>query len=74
MFSLVRHERDMAVKSFYKFQDTVVALFAMSQFAKQVYSNNFNVHVTATLSPTQTYTFNIDQTNALLLQSQEVRM
>nr|BAE44110.1 thioester-containing protein [Tauphaedusa tau] len=52
-------------------QDTVVALFAMSQFAKQVYSNNFNVHVTATLSPTLTYNFNIDQTNALLLQSRE---
>ncbi|BFZ24492.1 hypothetical protein BsWGS_27530 [Bradybaena similaris] len=54
-------------------QDTVVALFAMSQFAKQVYSNNFNVHVTATLSPTQAYNFNIDQTNALLLQSQETK-
>jgi len=53
-------------------QDTVVALFAMSQFAKQVYSNNFNVHVTATLSPDLPFTFNIDQSNALLLQSREV--
>ncbi|BFZ14930.1 hypothetical protein BsWGS_17968 [Bradybaena similaris] len=55
-------------------QDTVVALLSMSQFAKKIFSKSFNMKVTATLSPTQIFTFNIDQTNALVLQTQETRV
>uniref|UniRef100_A0A2C9JK11 Alpha-macroglobulin-like TED domain-containing protein n=1 Tax=Biomphalaria glabrata TaxID=6526 RepID=A0A2C9JK11_BIOGL len=51
-------------------QDTVVALNALSEFAKQTYSNNFNVQITTQLNATS-YTFNIDKTNSLLLQSRE---
>ncbi|XP_059169319.1 CD109 antigen-like isoform X2 [Physella acuta] len=52
-------------------QDTVLALNALSEFAKQTYSNNFNVHITTQLDPTTTFTFDIDKTNSLLLQSRE---
>ncbi|CAG5136701.1 unnamed protein product [Candidula unifasciata] len=54
-------------------QDTVVALHALSQFAKIIYSKNFNLQVTATLSPSEVYTFNIDQSNALVLQTHETK-
>ncbi|XP_055894423.1 CD109 antigen isoform X4 [Biomphalaria glabrata] len=52
-------------------QDTVLALNALSEFAKQTYSNNFNVQITTQLNATTSYTFNIDKTNSLLLQSRE---
>ncbi|CAL1545212.1 unnamed protein product [Lymnaea stagnalis] len=52
-------------------QDTVLALNALSEFAKQTYSNNFNIQVTTQLNATTSYTFNIDKTNSLLLQSRE---
>ncbi|XP_055894437.1 CD109 antigen-like isoform X2 [Biomphalaria glabrata] len=52
-------------------QDTVVALNALSDFAKQTYSNNFNVQITTQLNATTSYTFNIDKTNSLVLQSRE---
>ncbi|KAH9489284.1 hypothetical protein Btru_057009 [Bulinus truncatus] len=52
-------------------QDTVLALNALSEFAKQTYSNNFNVQITTQLNATTSYTFNIDKTNSLLLQTRE---
>ncbi|KAH9514215.1 hypothetical protein Btru_028392 [Bulinus truncatus] len=52
-------------------QDTVLALNALSEFAKQTYSNNFNVQITTQLNTTTSYTFNIDKTNSLLLQTRE---
>ncbi|GFO10657.1 alpha-2-macroglobulin [Plakobranchus ocellatus] len=53
-------------------QDTVVALNAMSEFAKLAYSNNFNVHITAQLDAAPVYTFDIQQSNSLILQTREV--
>ncbi|CAL1547264.1 unnamed protein product [Lymnaea stagnalis] len=52
-------------------QDTVVALHALSEFAKMTYTDNFNIQVITQLNPTTSYTFNIDNSNSLLFQSRE---
>ncbi|XP_059162968.1 CD109 antigen-like [Physella acuta] len=52
-------------------QDTVVALNALSEYAKQTYSNKLKVHITTQLDPETTYSFDIDKTNSLVLQSRE---
>ncbi|XP_059162967.1 CD109 antigen-like [Physella acuta] len=52
-------------------QDTVVALNALSEYAKQAYSNKLKLHITTQLDPETTYTFDIEETNSLLMQSKE---
>ncbi|XP_059162966.1 CD109 antigen-like [Physella acuta] len=52
-------------------QDTVVALNALSEYAKQTYSNKLKVHITTQLDDETTYTFDVDKTNSLVLQSRE---
>ncbi|KAL4230965.1 hypothetical protein ACF0H5_011338 [Mactra antiquata] len=49
-------------------QDTVIALQALSDFAKMVYSDSFNIQATITAG-TYTHTFTINKQNALVLQS-----
>ncbi|XP_059143995.1 CD109 antigen-like [Physella acuta] len=51
--------------------DSVVALNALSEYAKQTYSNKLKVHITTQLDSETTYTFDVDKTNSLLLQSRE---
>jgi len=55
-------------------QDTVVALNALSEFSRLVYSDTFNVQVTAKLNSTTTWPFTVDRTNSLVLQSKETKM
>ena len=52
----------------YFFQDTIVGLQALSDFARMVYSSNFDIQATITAG-TFTHTFSINQMNALVLQS-----
>uniref|UniRef100_K1RWY1 CD109 antigen n=1 Tax=Magallana gigas TaxID=29159 RepID=K1RWY1_MAGGI len=52
-------------------QDTVVALQALSEFAKMVYSNNFDIQMTATAG-NFSHQFSVNAKNALLLQSIEL--
>nr|XP_034324217.1 CD109 antigen isoform X1 [Crassostrea gigas]XP_034324218.1 CD109 antigen isoform X1 [Crassostrea gigas] len=52
-------------------QDTVVALQALSEFTKMVYSNNFDIQMTATAG-SFSHQFSINAKNALLLQSVEL--
>ncbi|XP_059162965.1 CD109 antigen-like [Physella acuta] len=52
-------------------QDTVVALNALSEYAKQMSRKKFKVHITTQLDDETTYTFDIDKTNSLLLQTRE---
>ncbi|XP_059143996.1 CD109 antigen-like [Physella acuta] len=52
-------------------QDTVVALNALSEYAKQMSSKKLKVHITTQLDSETTYTFDVDKTNSLLLQSRE---
>ena len=50
------------------FQDTVVALQALSRFAAMIFSDTFNIQATVTAG-TFTHTFNINKQNALVMQS-----
>ncbi|XP_048243530.1 CD109 antigen-like isoform X4 [Haliotis rufescens] len=52
-------------------QDTVLALQALSEFAKMAYSNNFNIQVTVS-SGSFRHQFSVNQNNALVLQSVEL--
>ncbi|XP_059154462.1 CD109 antigen-like, partial [Physella acuta] len=52
-------------------RDTVVALNALSEYAKQTYSNKLQVHITTQLDDETTYNFDIDKTNSLVLQARE---
>ncbi|KAL3880815.1 hypothetical protein ACJMK2_033022, partial [Sinanodonta woodiana] len=52
-------------------QDTVLALQALSSFARMAYSNNFNVHVNVT-TENVLKSFDISQINALVLQTTEL--
>lgn len=52
----------------YVFQDTVVALQALSDFAAMAYSDSFDIQATIT-ADTFTHTFTINKQNALVLQS-----
>ncbi|XP_012945936.1 CD109 antigen [Aplysia californica] len=52
-------------------QDTVIALNALSEFNRQVYSDNFQVSITTTFNVFQRFRFNIDKTNSLVLQSKD---
>ncbi|XP_071088378.1 CD109 antigen-like [Haliotis cracherodii] len=49
-------------------QDTVMALQALSEFAKMAYSNNFDIQVTVS-SGSFSHQFSVNQNNALVLQS-----
>ncbi|KAK3100069.1 hypothetical protein FSP39_014251 [Pinctada imbricata] len=52
-------------------QDTVVALQALSEFAKMAYADNFDINADVTLDSSKNidHTFNINAKNALVLQS-----
>ncbi|XP_048243523.1 CD109 antigen-like isoform X6 [Haliotis rufescens] len=52
-------------------QDTVLALQALSEFAKMAYSNNFDIQVTVS-SGSFRHQFSVNQNNALVLQSVEL--
>ena len=52
-------------------QDTVMALQALSEFAKMAYSNNFDIQMTVTAG-SFSHQFSVNAQNALLLQSVEV--
>ncbi|RUS86836.1 hypothetical protein EGW08_005432, partial [Elysia chlorotica] len=54
-------------------QDTVVALNALSEFAKMTTVKDYNIHITTQLDSSPTYTFGITKTNSLLLQTQETK-
>lgn len=54
------------------FQDTVVALQALSDFAAMAYSDTFDIQATVT-ADTFIHTFTINKQNALVLQSVVVR-
>ncbi|XP_071088381.1 CD109 antigen-like isoform X2 [Haliotis cracherodii] len=52
-------------------QDTVLALQALSEFAKMAYSNNFDIQVTVS-SGSFRHQFSVNQNNPLVLQSVEL--
>ncbi|XP_048758952.2 CD109 antigen-like isoform X2 [Ostrea edulis] len=52
-------------------QDTVLALQALSEFAKMAYSNNFDIQMTVTTG-SFSHQFSVNARNALLLQSVEL--
>lgn len=52
-------------------QDTILALQALSEFARLAYSNNFNIQVDVTAASFSKH-FTINQANALVLQSAEM--
>ncbi|XP_022321696.2 CD109 antigen-like isoform X2 [Crassostrea virginica] len=52
-------------------QDTVMALQALSEFAKMAYSNNFDIQMTVTAG-SFSHQFSVNAQNALLLQSVEL--
>ncbi|XP_052721975.1 CD109 antigen-like isoform X2 [Crassostrea angulata] len=52
-------------------QDTVMALQALSEFAKMAYSSNFDIQMTATAG-SFSHQFSVNAKNALLLQSVEL--
>ncbi|XP_062608191.1 CD109 antigen-like isoform X3 [Saccostrea cucullata] len=52
-------------------QDTVLALQALSEFAKMAYSSNFDIQMTVT-TDTFSHQFSVNAKNALLLQSVEL--
>lgn len=54
------------------FQDTVVALQALSAFAELVYYADAKIKIAVLLDKENTYAFNINPENALLLQRSEV--
>jgi len=57
---------------FITFQDTVVALQALSDFAAMAYSDSFDIQATIT-ADNMTHTFSINKQNSLVLQTLVVR-